>query len=154
MSSSARNLNKRDDATAGAESRKRSRAFLLADAVAKGRDTVLHVRRHPVEPRARDGNLLRAARAEVRALPARRQRSRRPGARRPRRGPPRRRERNPQSPRRGQIHLVTPAEYAQRVAILESEAQRIEREGGKPYVIPEGGLNGLGSLGYVEAIPM
>ena len=51
-----------------------------------------------------------------------------------------------------EIHLVTPAEYGQRVAVLESEAQRVERAGGKPYVIPEGGSNGLGSLGYVEAM--
>ena len=36
--------------------------------------------------------------------------------------------------------------------MLESEAQRIARAGGKPYVIPEGGSNGLGSLGYVSAM--
>ena len=51
-----------------------------------------------------------------------------------------------------EIHLVTPAEYGQRVGVLESEAQRIARAGGRPYVIPEGGSNGLGSLGYVEAM--
>ena len=35
---------------------------------------------------------------------------------------------------------------------MEGEASRLTRAGRKPYVIPEGGSNGLGSLGYVEAM--
>ena len=35
---------------------------------------------------------------------------------------------------------------------MESAAQEVWRGGEQPYVIPEGGSNGLGSLGYVEAM--
>jgi D-cysteine desulfhydrase len=51
-----------------------------------------------------------------------------------------------------EVHLLTRDEYAQRGALMESEAQRVVRAGGRPYVIPEGGSNGLGALGYVEAM--
>ncbi|MGO8998379.1 MAG: 1-aminocyclopropane-1-carboxylate deaminase/D-cysteine desulfhydrase [Polyangiaceae bacterium] len=145
---------KRDDATAGAESGNKVRKleFLLADAVAKGRDTVLtcggiqsnHARATAIccaqlglkcvlylRDAKGAGDPARVARAEDLPVGGNVILDRLAGA---------------------EIHLVTPAEYAQRVAILESEAQRIEREGGKPYVIPEGGSNGLGSLGYVEAM--
>jgi len=35
---------------------------------------------------------------------------------------------------------------------LEEEANTVRRAGGKPYVIPEGGSNALGSLGYARAV--
>ncbi len=51
-----------------------------------------------------------------------------------------------------EIRLISAADYAQRGAILESAALTLSRDGKRPYVIPEGGSNGLGSLGYVEAM--
>jgi D-cysteine desulfhydrase len=35
---------------------------------------------------------------------------------------------------------------------MESAALELAREGKRPYVIPEGGSNGLGALGYVDAM--
>lgn len=51
-----------------------------------------------------------------------------------------------------EISLISPAEYRERVALLDAEAARLQRLGRRPYVIPEGGSNGLGSLGYVAAM--
>jgi len=51
-----------------------------------------------------------------------------------------------------ELRLITPADYAERSACMAAVAAEIARKGGKPYVIPEGGSNGLGSLGYVEAM--
>jgi D-cysteine desulfhydrase len=51
-----------------------------------------------------------------------------------------------------EIRPITPDEYAQRAAVMESAALELAREGKRPYVIPEGGSNGLGALGYVEAM--
>jgi D-cysteine desulfhydrase len=145
---------KRDDATGGAEAGNKVRKleFLLADAIARGSDTVVtcggiqsnHARATAIcsaqlglkcvlylrDPRA-PGDPSRAAKPSELPAGGNVLLDRLAGA---------------------EIHLVTPAEYGQRVAVLESEAQRIARAGGKPYVIPEGGSNWLGSLGYVEAM--
>jgi D-cysteine desulfhydrase len=51
-----------------------------------------------------------------------------------------------------EIRLITRADYAERGAVMEAAAARLAKEGKKPYVIPEGGSNGLGSLGYVLAM--
>ncbi len=51
-----------------------------------------------------------------------------------------------------EIRLITPEDYAQRGAVMESAALALTRAGERPYVIPEGGSNGLGALGYVEAM--
>jgi D-cysteine desulfhydrase len=51
-----------------------------------------------------------------------------------------------------EVRLITRADYAQRAAVMEAAAVRLEAAGKKPYVIPEGGSNGLGALGYVEAM--
>jgi D-cysteine desulfhydrase len=51
-----------------------------------------------------------------------------------------------------EIRLVSPADYAARAAVMESVALELSRQGERPYVIPEGGSNGLGALGYVEAM--
>ena len=48
-----------------------------------------------------------------------------------------------------EVRLVSHAEYAQRSAVMEQVASELRLEGRRPYVIPEGGSNGLGSLGYV-----
>jgi len=51
-----------------------------------------------------------------------------------------------------EIRLISRADYAARGAVMESAALELARQGMRPYVIPEGGSNGLGSLGYVEAM--
>lgn len=51
-----------------------------------------------------------------------------------------------------EICFITPEEYRERNAIMESARVELEREGVPAYVIPEGGSNGLGALGYVEAM--
>jgi D-cysteine desulfhydrase len=51
-----------------------------------------------------------------------------------------------------EIRLVSRDEYAQRAAIMESASLELRDRGRRPYVVPEGGSNGLGSLGYVECM--
>ncbi|MFO0658243.1 MAG: pyridoxal-phosphate dependent enzyme [Polyangiaceae bacterium] len=50
------------------------------------------------------------------------------------------------------IHLITPAQYRDRDSLLQATADTLRKSGKKPYVIPEGGSNGVGALGYVEAM--
>lgn len=50
------------------------------------------------------------------------------------------------------IRLISHAEYAQRGAVMESAAAELRDRGERPYVIPEGGSNGLGALGYVSCM--
>jgi D-cysteine desulfhydrase len=50
------------------------------------------------------------------------------------------------------IRWISAKEYDARDELLASEAERLRAEGKVPYVIPEGGSNGLGALGYVEAM--
>ena len=42
-------------------------------------------------------------------------------------------------------------EYARRHELMAREAERVTAAGGKPYVIPEGGSNAVGSWGYIRA---
>ncbi len=51
-----------------------------------------------------------------------------------------------------EIRLISPSDYAARAEVMGAAALEIARQGREPYVIPEGGSNGLGSLGYVEAM--
>ena len=53
-----------------------------------------------------------------------------------------------------EIRLISRADYARRAAVMEAAALRLAggASGKRPYVIPEGGSNGLGSLGYVDAM--
>jgi D-cysteine desulfhydrase len=51
-----------------------------------------------------------------------------------------------------EICLISPAEYRERGAIMEHARLELMRAGLQAYVVPEGGSNGLGSLGYVEAM--
>jgi D-cysteine desulfhydrase len=50
------------------------------------------------------------------------------------------------------VRFVTPAQYANRDVVLASIADELRSAGRRPYVIPEGGSNGLGALGYVDAM--
>lgn len=45
----------------------------------------------------------------------------------------------------------TPEEYKDRTARMEALADAYRAEGGRPYIVPEGGSNALGSYGYVAA---
>lgn len=51
-----------------------------------------------------------------------------------------------------EIVFITPAEYRERGAIMAHARLALEAEGARAYIIPEGGSNGLGALGYVEAM--
>ena len=50
------------------------------------------------------------------------------------------------------VSTVTPEEYRDRGNIMQDAASELTRRGERAYVIPEGGSNGLGALGYVDAM--
>jgi D-cysteine desulfhydrase len=51
-----------------------------------------------------------------------------------------------------ELRFVTPAQYAQRESLMAGAAQALQGLGERPYVIPEGGSNGIGALGYADAM--
>jgi D-cysteine desulfhydrase len=51
-----------------------------------------------------------------------------------------------------EIRYVSHDEYRQRAGVMEEVRQELGRDGFPAYVIPEGGSNGLGALGYVECM--
>lgn len=51
-----------------------------------------------------------------------------------------------------EVRLVSPQEYAQRGPAMEELAAELRDRGQRPYIVPEGGSNGLGALGYVECM--
>ena len=140
---------KRDDATSGAESGNKIRKleFLLADALKRGARTVVtcgglqsnHARATALtcaQLGLRSILLLRVAdperaRAAPLALEGNVLLDRLAGA---------------------DIRFVSPAEYRQRAGLLEQVRAESDRDGMPAYIVPEGGSNGLGSLGYVEAM--
>ena len=140
---------KRDDATSGAESGNKIRKleFLLADALQRGARAVVtcgglqsnHARATALtcaQLGLRSILLLRVAdpekaRAAPLALEGNVLLDRLAGA---------------------DIRFVSPAEYRQRAGLLEQVRAESDDRGLPAYIIPEGGSNGLGSLGYVEAM--
>ena len=50
-----------------------------------------------------------------------------------------------------EIRWITRPAWRDRNRLLAEEAERIRAAGGRPYIIPEGGSNALGSWGYVRA---
>ncbi len=50
-----------------------------------------------------------------------------------------------------EIQYITPAEYMKVDEIMYGIANDLKEKGHKPYVIPEGGSNALGSWGYIKA---
>lgn len=50
------------------------------------------------------------------------------------------------------IRLISPAQYADRDTLMGEVAAERAGQGETTYVIPEGGSNGLGALGYVDAV--
>jgi D-cysteine desulfhydrase len=51
-----------------------------------------------------------------------------------------------------ELRLISPSDYAARAAVMDAVALELKGRGESTYIIPEGGSNGLGSLGYVEAM--
>lgn len=51
-----------------------------------------------------------------------------------------------------EIRFVSPEEYRERSGLLEQARAESDARGLAAYIIPEGGSNGLGSFGYVEAM--
>ncbi|KAL1200733.1 Bifunctional D-cysteine desulfhydrase/1-aminocyclopropane-1-carboxylate deaminase [Cardamine amara subsp. amara] len=51
------------------------------------------------------------------------------------------------------VHLISKEEYSSigSVALTNALKEKLEKEGKKPYVIPVGGSNSLGTWGYIEA---
>ncbi len=137
---------KRDDATSGAEAGNKVRKleFLLADARLKGADTIItcggiqsnHARATALVCAALGLKcvlLLRVDEPRTAAIP---------------------RTGNVLLDRLAgaEVRLVSREEYAQRTAYMETVAGELRGRGRRPYVIPEGGSNGLGSLGYVDCM--
>lgn len=51
-----------------------------------------------------------------------------------------------------ELRLITPEQYLRRSQLLAEVAAELTARGEVPYVIPEGGSNGLGSFGYIAAM--
>jgi D-cysteine desulfhydrase len=51
-----------------------------------------------------------------------------------------------------EIRFMDRSDWPRRNELLAAAARELEGWGEKPYVVPEGGSNGLGALGYVEAM--
>jgi D-cysteine desulfhydrase len=51
-----------------------------------------------------------------------------------------------------ELRFVTAEQYTQRELLMAEAARALQDRGERPYVIPEGGSNGLGALGYVDAM--
>lgn len=49
------------------------------------------------------------------------------------------------------VRLITVNSYRRRAQLMGEHAAELAAAGTRPYVIPEGGSNGLGALGYVDA---
>jgi D-cysteine desulfhydrase len=155
---------KRDDATGGAESGNKVRKleFLLADALDRGCDTVITCG-------GLQSNHARATALACASLGLSCVLLLRVGDRSPVSGadpaawPP---EDGSQAARRlplsgnvlldrlagARIRPISRADYAQRAAVMGAVASELRVDGRKPYVVPEGGSNGLGALGYVDAM--
>jgi D-cysteine desulfhydrase len=51
-----------------------------------------------------------------------------------------------------EVHLISAEDYRQRTLVMARAADDLAARGQRAYVIPEGGSNALGSLGYVDAM--
>jgi len=139
---------KRDDATGGAEAGNKIRKleFLLADAAARGTGTVITC--GGIQSNHARATALCAASLGMRALLfLRTSESHLDASRAPLEG-------NVLLDRMvgAEIRLITPTQYRARTALMDEAAAELTESGRVPYVIPEGGSNGLGALGYVEAM--
>ena len=148
---------KRDDATGGAEAGNKIRKleFLLGEAVEQGADLVITC--GGIQSNHARATALSAARLGMRALLFLRVPSLADdgtGADRPWSPDLASAEGNVLLDRLcgAEIRLIGAASYARRDAIMRRAADALRAAGARPYVIPEGGSNGLGAMGYVEAM--
>jgi D-cysteine desulfhydrase len=136
---------KRDDMTGGAESGNKARKleFLLAEAASEGADTVITC--GGIQSNHARATALLAASLGMKSLLFLRTTG--PLDHAPLAG-------NVLLDRMAgaEIRLITPETYRDRARVMEGAAEELCAAGRRPYVIPEGGSNGLGSLGYVEAM--
>jgi D-cysteine desulfhydrase len=51
-----------------------------------------------------------------------------------------------------ELRWISRPQWRERNRLLAEEADRVRAAGGKPYVVPEGGSNALGSWGYIRAM--
>ncbi|HVY27575.1 MAG TPA: D-cysteine desulfhydrase family protein [Polyangiaceae bacterium] len=51
-----------------------------------------------------------------------------------------------------ELRFITPAQYRERERYMSELADELRRRGLRPYIIPEGGSNGVGSFGYISAL--
>ncbi len=51
-----------------------------------------------------------------------------------------------------EVRLITPESYGRRAELMSELAAKLRAAGAAPYVIAEGGSDGVGALGYVEAM--
>jgi D-cysteine desulfhydrase len=136
---------KRDDMTSGASAGNKLRKleYLLADALTRGATTVITCG-------GQQSNHARAtalAAREVGLRPVLLLRTAEPGATPPPLG-------NLFLDRLAgaELRFITPAQYGARTQLMNELAAELTARGEKPYAIPEGGSNGLGALGYVNAM--
>jgi D-cysteine desulfhydrase len=136
---------KRDDATGGAEAGNKIRKLelLLAHALAEGADTVITC--GGLQSNHARATALCAASLGLRAVLYLRTPD--PEAPLPREG-------NVLLDRLAgaEIRLITPEVYKDRERVLPEAARELAASGRRAYVIPEGGSNGRGSVGYVIAM--
>ena len=142
---------KRDDATGGAEAGNKIRKleYLVADARAKGADTLITC--GGLQSNHARATALTAARLGLRAVLLLRTTD---PIEATQAGIEARPEGNVLLDRMAgaEIRLITPAEYRERAARMVAVAEELAAAGARPYVIPEGGSNALGSLGYARAM--
>jgi D-cysteine desulfhydrase len=148
---------KRDDATGGAEAGNKVRKLelLLGDALARGADTVVTC--GAVQSNHARATAVAAARLGLRAVLL----LRAPGLEDDAGGRGVAREER-HAPLEGnvlldalcgaEVRLITVESYRHRADRMEALAGELRAGGANPYLIPEGGSNGLGALGYVEAM--
>lgn len=51
-----------------------------------------------------------------------------------------------------ELHWISRPAWRDRNRLLGEQAERIRAAGGRPYIVPEGGSNALGSWGYIRAM--
>ena len=51
-----------------------------------------------------------------------------------------------------QVQYATPTQYEHRSELMDGYAQRLRKRGKTPYIIPEGGSNAIGALGYRDCM--
>jgi D-cysteine desulfhydrase len=51
-----------------------------------------------------------------------------------------------------ELRFVSAEQYTRRESLMLLAARALQEQGERPYLIPEGGSNGLGALGYVDAM--